>query len=425
MTSGVSASPAHPLRALVTEASALLDQLGDGPAWSLSPEELRELLPELDAVKRRLDAVELRMLAEADRAGVGDPLGHANTAGWWANQTRRVRPAAHRAVALAARLDEGAHHATAEALAAGAASVQQAQVILDGVDALPAELVGPALRAEAEAHLVALAEHHDPKELRVLGRKILEVIAPEIAEEHERKLLEAEEREAAATATFTMREDGSGSMRGRFKIPMLAGQMLAKHLDALAAPKHRNAVEGRGDGADSADRVARPMRLGRAFAEYIEARSASDTPAAGGIAATVVVTMTMENLLGASEAAAVLDAGGSISAGEARRLACEAGIVPAVLGSSSQVLDLGRKTRFHTGPQRIALGLRDRGCAALHCDWPPGMCHAHHPTPWSKGGGTSVENGILLCPRHHTLAHDARYEHRLGKHGKVAFSRRT
>jgi hypothetical protein len=358
------------------------------------------------------------MLREADRHQVGDPLGFANTAGWWANSTRMTKPAAHRQVALAERLDDSAHEPTTTALMSGAVTVDQAAVILDATDALPTKLVSPKLRREAEQHLVALAEHHDPRELKILGRKILDVIAPEIGEEHERTMLETEEQNAVATASFTMRLDAHGSMLGRFKIPVLAGEMLAKHLNAIAAPKHRPTSGSLGE------RVSRPLRLGQAFAEYIETRAATSVPEAGGIAATVVVTMTMNDLIEGNKSAA-LDTGESISASEARRLACEAGIIPAVLGTKGQVLDLGRKTRFHTVPQRIALALRDGGCAEEHCDWPPGMCHAHHPVPWSKGGDTSVKNGMLLCPRHHTLAHDARYQLKAAKNGKVAFSRRT
>ena len=167
------------------------------------------------------------------------------------------------------------------------------------------------------------------------------------------------------------------------------------------------------------------MKLGAAFIEYLQTRAMSGTPKAGGMAATVVVTMTLADLTGTSQHPAHLDTGESISAGEARRLACEAGIIPAVLGTGSQVLDLGRKTRFHTEPQRIAIALRDHGCRAEHCDWPPAMCHIHHPVPWARGGGTSTTNGIMLCPRHHTLAHDTRYQHKTSPNGKVTFSRRT
>lgn len=421
MVSGVieHTTPAHPLVSLVEGAETLLNDLADAPSWTLTPSELTELLPRLAALQNRLDALELRLLREADRHQVGDAVGAANTAGWWANTTRTTKPAAHRQIALASRLDDDAHAPTAAALASGAVNVDQVAVILDAVEALPADLVSSVLRADAEARLVELAAHHDPRELRVLGRKILDVLAPEIAEAHEQRTLENEEAHAAATAMFSLRPDGHGSMLGRFKIPVLAGEILAKHLAALAAPRHRAALEG-----SAGERVSRPLRLGAAFVEYVETRTPDDTPRAGGIAASVVVTMTMENLLGSSQRAAALDTGERISASEARRMACESGIIPAVLGSRSQPLDLGRKTRFHTPSQRHALALRDRGCAAQGCDWPPAMCHAHHGNPWVRGGRTSVEDGVLLCPRHHTLAHDARYQLKADKHGKVTFTRR-
>ncbi|MCW2738975.1 HNH endonuclease signature motif containing protein [Nocardioides sp.] len=72
------------------------------------------------------------------------------------------------------------------------------------------------------------------------------------------------------------------------------------------------------------------------------------------------------------------------------------------------------------------MGVRDGGCTAVGCDAPPAFCHAHHDeTAWSRGGGTSVDKGRLLCSRHHTLIHDAAYHHTLDKHGKVRFARRT
>jgi hypothetical protein len=218
-----------------------------------------------------------------------------------------------------------------------------------------------------------------------------------------------------------MRPDGHGSMHGRFEVPVLAGEMLAKHLAAIAAPRHQRAAT---TVSVSKDNPSRAMRLGQAFVAYLETRHTAGTPKAGGVAATIVVTMTLESLLG-TERAATLDTGERISASEARRLACEAGIIPAVLGGRSQVLDLGRKARFHTEPQRMAMMLRDGGCSAQGCDWPPGMCHAHHLTPWSRGGRTSVDDGVLLCPRHHTLAHDTRYQMRTGLNRKVIFARRT
>lgn len=421
MTSGLigDTAVAHPLVGFVDALEALLDQAGAANAWTMTRSELASVLPRLTRAKARLSEVELRTLAEADRGSVGDETGFTTTPLWWAHATGQTKPAAVGALKLAQALDQG-HHPTRTALAGGAVLPDQARVILDAVEALPTELVTSTVITSAEKHLVELAAHHDARALRILGRKILDVIAPEIAEEHERRILEAEEARAAATASFRMHPDGHGSMLGRFTIPVLAGEILAKHLNAIAAPRHQSTTA-----SSSSTTVARPLRLGAAFVEYLETRGATGTPKAGGIAATVVVTMTMADLLGERNSAATLDTGETISASQARRLACEAGIIPAVLGTRSQVLDLGRRTRFHTEPQRFALMLRDRGCAAEHCDWPPGMCHAHHTTPWSVGGRTSVKDGILLCPRHHTLAHDARYQLKTSKNGKVTFSRRT
>jgi len=427
----MSSAPDHPLASghpLVRFADALdtlLDEAGTANAWTMSPAELQAVLPRLTRAKARLAEVELRVLREADRNSVGSDVGATNTPAWWAHVTGQRVPAARAAVALARDLDDDAHEGTRGAMASGRIQPEQARVVLDAVATLPTELVSPELIADAESHLITLADldgetRLDPKALRIAGRKVLEVLVPDIADAHEQALLEAEERQAAATATFTMRPDGHGSMVGRFKIPVLAGEILAKHLNAIAAPRHRRAAGEK----TSATPVARPLRWGQAFTEYLETREATGIPRAGGLAATVVVTMTLEALLG-TDKAATLDTGERISAGEARRLACEAGIVPAVLGSRSQPLDLGRKARFHSEPQRIAIALRDRGCAADGCDWPPGMCHVHHRTPWSRGGRTSVDDGVLLCPRHHTLAHDRRYQLKAGKQGKLVFSRRT
>ncbi|MFL6062223.1 MAG: DUF222 domain-containing protein [Marmoricola sp.] len=412
---------AHPLARLLEDIDAALDRFADAPAWTMTPTELGATLPGYAVAKNRLEAVELRMLREADRHAIGDAVGAADTAAWWAHTTRTTKPSAHQLVALASRLDDDVHQAASAASAAGAVNRAQAAVIVECVDALPADLVDPWTRRSAERRLVELATEHGPKELRLLGRRILEVIAPELAEERERRLLEDEEHHAAATATFTMHSDGQGSVVGRFKIPALAGAMLAKHLNAIAAPRHRFAT---GDPAAEHEKVARPLRLGAAFTEYVETRPAGATPKAGGLAATVVVTMTMADLLG-GEKAATLDTGERISASEARRLACGSGMIPAVLGGPSEVLDLGRKRRFHSGPQRIVMGLRDGGCAERHCDWPPGMCHGHHGRAWSRGGRTSVKDGLLLCPRHHSLAHDSRYETHIDESRRVTFTRRT
>jgi hypothetical protein len=78
-----------------------------------------------------------------------------------------------------------------------------------------------------------------------------------------------------------------------------------------------------------------------------------------------------------------------------------------VFGPDSQVLDVGRKQRLFTAPQRRAITARDRHCRFPGCDRPPRWCDVHHIKHWLHGGPTSVENGVLLCRFHHTLVHEA------------------
>ena len=320
---------------------------------------------------------------------------------------------------LAAALDTDRERVR-EALAAGDILLDQASVIVDAVEALPTDLVDRELLEQAEHELVRLAAEHDAQALKILGRRILDILAPEIGEAHEQRELERDEKRAAQRTRFTMSDDGHGASHGRFTLPTAQAEMLRKQLMAIASPRRPGPTDHEG----ASDRRPLPQRLGQAFAEYVERYPAADLPTAGGVNATVVVTMSLETLLGGLRPAS-LDTGGVITASQARRLACEAGIVPAVLNGASQVLDLGRRTRLHTSTQRTALALRDRGCTAEGCDWPPALCHAHHDVAWSKGGSTSVENGRLLCPRHHARVHDPGYATESRPGGKIAFSRRV
>ena len=260
---------------------------------------------------------------------------------------------------------------------------------------------------------------HDAKALRILGKRLLHVIDPTAGDAHEAALLEREEADAHAAATFRMVDDGHGTTHGRFTIPTLHGAILKKALLALAAPKHRAAVDGH------APTPGRPSdhRLGEAFLEYLENYPTDRLPHTGGTAASVVAMIDLDALTGQLAKAGLLDTGEKISPSAARRLACRHGVIPAVLDGTSHVLDLGRKRRFHTPAQRLAFTLEQHGCTAIGCDWPPGLCHAHHPLPWGQGGETN-RDGRLLCPRHHTLAHHPSYQTTHHPDGAVSFHRR-
>jgi len=113
-----------------------------------------------------------------------------------------------------------------------------------------------------------------------------------------------------------------------------------------------------------------------------------------------------------------------ISPAQARRLACTAKILPAVLGGKSEVLDLGRAQRLFSPAQRKAIRLRDRHCRAQGCEVRPEWCEVHHLTPWHRGGNTDLNNGILLCAWHHHRADDPAYETQRLLDGDLTFTRR-
>ncbi|HEX7203296.1 MAG TPA: HNH endonuclease, partial [Arthrobacter sp.] len=96
---------------------------------------------------------------------------------------------------------------------------------------------------------------------------------------------------------------------------------------------------------------------------------------------------------------------GPVAATTLRKIACDADIIPALLGTNGEILDLGRKTRLFTPAQRLALTARDQGCTFPNCTIPAPWCEAHHITYWSHGGPTTTTNGALLCTHHHHLIH--------------------
>ena len=106
---------------------------------------------------------------------------------------------------------------------------------------------------------------------------------------------------------------------------------------------------------------------------------------------------------------AVTETGVPLSAALARRLACDATLIPIVLGSASEPLDVGRATRLIPPALRRALIARDRGCAFPGCRRPPRWCEAHHIRYWSDGGATALDNLVLLCGHHHDVIHHGQW----------------
>ncbi|WP_422758378.1 DUF222 domain-containing protein [Paenarthrobacter sp. C1] len=96
---------------------------------------------------------------------------------------------------------------------------------------------------------------------------------------------------------------------------------------------------------------------------------------------------------------------GPIHPNTIRKIACDADILPVLLGTDSQILDIGRTTRIFPPHIRKAITARDGGCAFPDCTLPAPWCEAHHITYWSQGGTTGTNNATLLCSHHHHLIH--------------------
>jgi hypothetical protein len=126
----------------------------------------------------------------------------------------------------------------------------------------------------------------------------------------------------------------------------------------------------------------------------------------------VTVTVGLEDLRG-ELGTATLDTADTVSVSAVRRMACDAEIIPAVLGAVGEVLDVGRTQRLVTAAIWKALVLRDRHCRFPGCRRQPLACDAHHLVHWADGGSTSLDNLVLLCRGHHTLLHATPWQVRL------------
>jgi hypothetical protein len=389
----------------------------------MSPAEQAEALVSLSRAAGRLAALRLRVLAAADRNEVGREQGATSTAAWLAHASAATTQAVLAEVHLARALDEE-FETTRAALAAGDIDVAKARVVVRAVQALSEEHddLPPGTRGRAEAHLVDLARGFDVAVLRRLGKRLFEVVCPEAADAAEGRTLAEEEARARRLAYLNLRDNGDGTVEGRFRLPTLHAALLEKALHALTSP--RRLGEGRLD-PDTGRKLSQSALFGRGFMQLLERHLAVDTlPSGHGCPFTLVVTISLESLV-SGLGAATLEGGQRISAGQARRLGCRAGFIPVVLDGESMPLDVGREKRLFDRYQKVAIDLKHGGCATVNCDRPPSFCEYHHLDPWRHGGSTDAATGIPLCPPHHHMAdHPEAWDMTRHPDGSVRFTRR-
>jgi hypothetical protein len=413
---------------LIAEARAAAQAGVRVPAGSLGAEELAEGIAELAALESQVTAWRLALMAEADARQMAADQAETGTDAWLSKLTGDTREAARGGIWLA-RLLQDKYHATLEALGEGKLRLKQVWVIVRAAEKAPKGATAEQIR-EAEELLVAKAtgvgnrsrRPMNAKRLRQAARRMFETMSKQIAEECESEQLQKEESHAEVETWLSIHDQGDGTFKGSFVIPERHGLLLRAMLERLTSPRRLGRDKAGRQVID--DSVHSPHNWsehnGAALCELIE-----HLPTEGwsGTGLSLMVHISLEALR-SGVGAARLDAGAHMSASAARKLACEAGIIPAVLGGDSLPLDVGRGRRLHSTAQRQALSVVFDTCAVTGCDRPFAWCEIHHANAWSRGGNTDLDNGIPLCGFHHNRAHEGRWDLRRHSGGEWRFHRR-
>ena len=348
---------------------------------------------------RVLENVMMRKIAELSRRGAAAELGYRNVAQVLRHAVRwdlkTARQWVERAELLAREVMpsgsvvEAELPVTAAAVAEGSLSGEHISAVAEVMKELP---------PEAELPVVEFAQAHEPSAVRAFGKELAYRL-------HQQDAEPGEPVEQAPVNRLRMEWKGE-QLEVWAKLDKVTGAKFEAMIDPLAKPRPTTPEEG-------VDPRSRAEREGDAFADLIDLMLRADRlPEHGGEPVTLTLTMSYENLAGKT-GFATLDNRVRVPATLVRRLACNAGVIPVVLGGRSEAVDIGRKARTFPAAIRRLLVARDQGCTFPGCDRPPKHCDAHHVKFWSEGGETSVNNAALLCRHHHTLIHQSDWEVKL------------
>ncbi len=274
--------------------------------------------------------------------------------------------------------------------------------------------------------LLSEAKSLDATELRRVARRLLTIVDPEGDERRDERALDRLERAAHLGRHLTITDDQAGGawIRGRCSTEDAA--FLKATLIPLAAPRPSDGpscepatcqVPGcQHDGRDPRDHGVRMLDALTEACRLLQ--TAEVLPESHSATPRLTLTMELEDLRERSGCGST-ETDEELSASAVRRLCCDADVIPAVLGTATEVLDVGRAQRLVTSAIWRALVARDAHCRFPHCTRPPMMCHAHHVEHWVDGGPTSLDNLVLLCGHHHRLVHAGPWTVRVATAGRV------
>jgi hypothetical protein len=378
------------------------------PAFGLSNDELRSSLIRLQTVATLAISAASALVHEASGRDLPHADGAASTVAWLRDLLRITAADASHMVTLGQIIDH--RPAIAAAVESGSVNTGQALAIGRVLVDVPAE--DPALVDKVEAILIDEARQFEPTILRRLGERVLAHVNPDLAETRLRDRLERDDKHARQRRGFTLSPDGLGGTRITGILDTEGAAIIGAAIEPLTTPVH---------GDDSPDLRTAAARRADALIDVCRlALRTGELPASGGQPAQLTVTIDLEALR-RDVAIGQLDTGAVLTPEATRRIACDAGIIPAILNGSAVPLDVGRARRPFTGATRTAILLRDGGCAFPGCDRPPRWTDMHHIVFWSQGGTTDRDNGVALCRHHHRLIHTSTWTVRLGPDRRPEF----
>ncbi|GGU28955.1 HNH endonuclease signature motif containing protein [Nocardioides albus] len=402
------------LAAIETSLEELLAM--DPTYWRTSQK--KDFLARVEKLQAQQAALTLRVLAVS--GDIAAETGDRDASAWMRAELLVDKGAARSQIKLARAVAK--YELVSAGLAEGVVSEAKARVIAETLDNIEAD---PVTTGEdlvlAEKLLVDYATQATAKELHNAGKRVLAAIDPDRFNEAEAKALLAEEERAQQKTALRVWDNHDGTIGFDGVLPTSIGMRFKRQVESWAQPRKQRLVE-KGAPLPPWERM-----MGQGFARLIETIDPHALPRHGGDATVVNVVISLEELhkdLGTATLGYDETNGTTITAAEARRMACNATIIPWVLGGDSEVLDVGRASRFFVPMQRKALRLQQKCCQAEGCDMPPEWCDAHHLEPWAAGGKTNLKDGVLLCPHHHRLAHNPAYVHERLPDGTVRFTRR-
>jgi hypothetical protein len=356
-------------------------------------ERLGPMFADLDAIKMLAEAGQVAVLGEGLSRGDVRESDAASPAGWvrqWGHSYAAGGAAGPVAVTVA--ISKERNRVLREAVLAARAPVRNAAVAIGEMDKLRSRLT-PEAHDTVLAGFVALAEAQGPREVRALRPALIAKYG------HLGEFQRREDR-LKHGAALSQPFDDDGMAEYRLRLDPEGSAVLEAILGPLAAPQPST--------EHGSDLRTSDQRRADALVEVCRRAAAAGGDAPAAAKAAVVVTVGYQDLKDRTGAGTTLT--GQVLAPETvRRLACDAGIIPVVLGSQGEVLDLGRTVRLATPKQVKALWIRDQGCTFPGCSRPPAWCDAHHVWHWCDGGPTDLSNLALLCPRHHTIVHQRGY----------------